>query len=332
MALDRETQAQAEASNSVSRPRRIAAQRHASADSSLVPGSPTNTASPPANAPMHGPASAAGNLPIPAAALQQMHSSSSLPAKRPVVPPAQASSEHGAVAALDADGAKRARQAKKQFQDDITDPAKPRQPPALTAAAAAAALPGYDVLFGCPKCRYAKNGCGVCRANPSITRDKGLRWRPNAGRPQTVRSASGSCNAFAITAARRRSCTAFSSAEMHLQARLPAGVACRVAARAMRICAYRALKRHRPFTLRRRNSRTRWRTSTAAVQRGSAPASCALCRRRLSSPPSHWRRCVHRGCCSGSCSRWGRGCCMVTAHGQGALLEIYTCAARVSIE
>lgn len=65
--------------------------------------------------------------------------------------------------------------------------ARSRQPPALPAEAAAAAMPDHDVLLGCPKCRYAKNGCGVCRVNPAMARHKQLRWQPAAGRPQTVR-------------------------------------------------------------------------------------------------------------------------------------------------
>lgn len=64
---------------------------------------------------------------------------------------------------------------------------KSRQQSILTAVAAAAAMPDHDVLLGCPKCRYAKNGCGVCRVSPAMARHKQLRWQPAAGRPQTVR-------------------------------------------------------------------------------------------------------------------------------------------------
>ena len=46
--------------------------------------------------------------------------------------------------------------------------------------------PETDDLFGCSKCRYAKNGCTVCRERPIFSRPK-QRWKPQQGRPQDVR-------------------------------------------------------------------------------------------------------------------------------------------------
>jgi hypothetical protein len=46
----------------------------------------------------------------------------------------------------------------------------------------APALPD-DVLHGCPKCRYLRNGCGACRGKPAFTRMHN-RWKPAEGRPQ----------------------------------------------------------------------------------------------------------------------------------------------------
>ena len=114
---------------------------------------------------------------------------------------AQPPEREAAVDAICPEAHKRQRHPKKQPLDAATDAGgKPRQPPTMTAAAAAATMPAHDVLFGCPKCRYAKNGCGVCRANPSMARDKGLRWQPAAGRPQTVctsqRTLHCSCSLF----------------------------------------------------------------------------------------------------------------------------------------
>jgi len=175
---------QADAVNGSGRPRRSAVQKHPFAGSNQMPEGPARAPLQPADLRGGGAVAAAGGAPAAMAAAQ---SSVSATASRPAAAGSAAPGEPAAAAAADAggEGARRSRQAKKQFQDEVTEVAKPRQPPALSAAAAAAALPGYDVLFGCPKCRYAKNGCGVCRANPSITRDKGLRWRPEAGRPQT---------------------------------------------------------------------------------------------------------------------------------------------------
>lgn len=47
--------------------------------------------------------------------------------------------------------------------------------------------PPTDDLFGCSKCRYAKNGCTVCRERPTFSRPK-QRWKPQQGRPQDVSS------------------------------------------------------------------------------------------------------------------------------------------------
>ena len=51
-----------------------------------------------------------------------------------------------------------------------------------------------DDLFGCTKCRYAKNGCAACRERPTISRPK-QRWKPEAGRRQEVRRLAVCCHA-----------------------------------------------------------------------------------------------------------------------------------------
>lgn len=45
-----------------------------------------------------------------------------------------------------------------------------------------------DVLHGCPKCRYLRNGCGACRGKPAFVRTHN-RWRPGEGRTQEVEAA-----------------------------------------------------------------------------------------------------------------------------------------------
>ncbi len=53
-------------------------------------------------------------------------------------------------------------------------------------AAAAGEEKGVDRLYGCSKCRHLKGGCGNCRDNPIMERDKAVKWRPENGHPQTV--------------------------------------------------------------------------------------------------------------------------------------------------
>ncbi|KAK9825321.1 hypothetical protein WJX74_009284 [Apatococcus lobatus] len=55
------------------------------------------------------------------------------------------------------------------------------------AASRASPEPGpedYDELYGCPKCRFTKSGCGACRQEALQRRLKSVRWRPSDGRSQ----------------------------------------------------------------------------------------------------------------------------------------------------
>jgi hypothetical protein len=80
--------------------------------------------------------------------------------------------------------AAKSQEGKKRKQPDQRQAAAPVAPSPAAAAPAPDPFEGYDVLYGCAKCRYLRNGCSNCRGRPAFLRPK-LRWRPEEGRPQS---------------------------------------------------------------------------------------------------------------------------------------------------